>query len=111
MQELPSHKLYRKYYDFQSFNKSADLAVPVLTCYVIIGNDLGHKIESIGWCRNQGGHNTGPVLVGTNRGLIMECCIEAGEETKFFGGSVDQYFKQVYNFGKGEGKSKQNIRK
>jgi len=32
----------------------------------------------------------------------MECSIEAGEETKFFGGSVDQYFKQVYSLGKGD---------
>ena len=67
---------------------------------------LGHRIESVAWCRTASGNTTGPVLVGTSRGLIMECCIEAGEETKFFGGSVDQYFKQVFTFGKGDGKSK-----
>nr|CAB3267628.1 vacuolar protein sorting-associated protein 18 homolog [Phallusia mammillata] len=64
----------------------------------------GHKIESIAWCQTSSGNTTGPVLVGTNWGLIMECSIEAGEDTKFFGGSVDQYFKEVFNLGKGEGK-------
>ena len=67
---------------------------------------LGHKIESVAWCRTASGPSTGPVLVGTSRGLIIECSMEAGDESKFFGGSVDQYFKQVYNFAKGEGKSK-----
>ena len=32
----------------------------------------------------------------------MECAIDTGEDTKFFGGSVDQYLKQVYNIAKGE---------
>ncbi|CAK8677916.1 unnamed protein product [Clavelina lepadiformis] len=65
----------------------------------------GHKVESVGWCRTASENTTGPVLVGTSRGLIMECSIEAGEETKFFGGSVDQYFKQVFNFGKSDNQS------
>nr|XP_026695437.1 vacuolar protein sorting-associated protein 18 homolog [Ciona intestinalis] len=34
----------------------------------------------------------------------MECSIEAGEDTKFFGGSVDQYFKQVYKFASSNGR-------
>lgn len=32
----------------------------------------------------------------------MEGCVETGEEAKFFGGSVDQYFKQLFDLGKGE---------
>nr|XP_039247799.1 vacuolar protein sorting-associated protein 18 homolog [Styela clava] len=67
----------------------------------------GHRIESIGWNRqhimeasNTG--TTGPLLVGTSRGSIMECCIESGEDTKFFGGSVDQYLKQLFCLGKGD---------
>jgi len=67
---------------------------------------LGHKIESVAWCRTASGHSTGPLLVGTTKGLILETCMEAGDETKFFGSSVDQYFKQVYNFTKKESKSK-----
>uniref|UniRef100_H2ZFS1 Vacuolar protein sorting-associated protein 18 homolog n=1 Tax=Ciona savignyi TaxID=51511 RepID=H2ZFS1_CIOSA len=64
----------------------------------------GHKIESVAWCHTASGNTTGAVLVGTSWGLIMECSIETGEDTKFFGGSVDQYFKQVYNLAKGEAK-------
>uniref|UniRef100_F6ZGD4 Vacuolar protein sorting-associated protein 18 homolog n=1 Tax=Ciona intestinalis TaxID=7719 RepID=F6ZGD4_CIOIN len=64
----------------------------------------GHKIESVGWCHTATGNTTGAVLVGTSWGLIMECSIEAGEDTKFFGGSVDQYFKQVYKFASSNGR-------
>lgn len=68
---------------------------------------LGHRVESVGWNRQyisdiNGGGFTGPVLIGTSRGLIMECCIEAGEDTKFFGGSVDQYLKELFNLSKGD---------
>jgi len=60
----------------------------------------GHQIESVGWCKSSSSNSTGPILIGTKRGLIMESCIETGEDTKFFGGSVDQYCKQLYNVNK-----------
>lgn len=66
-------------------------------------------MESVGWNRrenddvsNRGA--TGPVLIGTSRGQIMECCVEAGDDTKFFGGSVDQYLKELFNLSKYDSK-------
>lgn len=60
------------------------------------------RIESVGWCNTVSTNSTGPILIGSNRGLIMESCIDTGDDTKFFAGSVDQYFKQLYNFNQGD---------
>ena len=76
-----------------------------------VENYSGHRVQSVGWNRYHVNDDsleasTGPILIGTSRGYIMECCIESGEDTKFFGGSVDQYLKQLFSLSKGDSKGK-----
>ncbi|KAL4656442.1 vacuolar protein sorting-associated protein 18-like [Arapaima gigas] len=56
----------------------------------------GQLIESVGWNKLLGTEtNTGPILVGTNQGLIFEAEISASEGT-LFNTNPDQYFRQVH---------------
>ncbi|XP_064634570.1 vacuolar protein sorting-associated protein 18 homolog [Lineus longissimus] len=60
----------------------------------------GHVIDSVGWNRhNQSDSTTSEILLGTSRGLIFETEIQAGDDSRFFQGSLDQYWKQLYNLG------------
>lgn len=57
----------------------------------------GHLIESVGWNKILGNEtNTGPILVGTNQGIIFEAEISASEGS-LFNTNPDQYFRQVHS--------------
>ncbi|XP_078602605.1 vacuolar protein sorting-associated protein 18 homolog isoform X2 [Branchiostoma floridae x Branchiostoma japonicum] len=61
----------------------------------------GYVIESVGWNNyNTSDMSTGPILFGTSRGLIFEGEIVSEDESKFFAGAADKYFKQVFSLGK-----------
>ncbi|XP_071479921.1 vacuolar protein sorting-associated protein 18 homolog [Diadema antillarum] len=61
----------------------------------------GHLIDSVGWNKsNTNESSTSEILLGTSQGLIYEAEIQAGEDSRFFHQSLDQYFKQVFNLGK-----------
>ncbi|RVE56185.1 hypothetical protein OJAV_G00233460 [Oryzias javanicus] len=57
----------------------------------------GHLIESVGWNKLLGNEtSTGPILVGTNQGVIFEGEISANEGS-LFNTNPDQYFRQVHS--------------
>ncbi|XP_054749145.2 vacuolar protein sorting-associated protein 18 homolog [Lytechinus pictus] len=61
----------------------------------------GHLIDSVGWNKsNTSDTSTSEILLGTSQGLIYEAEIQAGEDSRFFQQSLDQYFKQVFSLGK-----------
>ncbi|XP_070564875.1 vacuolar protein sorting-associated protein 18 homolog isoform X2 [Ptychodera flava] len=61
----------------------------------------GLIIDSVAWNKASGGDNsTGEILLGTSKGLIYETEILSGEDSRFFQGSLEQYWKQLYNLGK-----------
>ncbi|XP_074661920.1 vacuolar protein sorting-associated protein 18 homolog [Tubulanus polymorphus] len=58
----------------------------------------GHLIESIGWNRqNTNDNSTSEIIIGTNQGLIFETEIQSGEDSRFFQGSLEQYWRQLFN--------------
>ncbi|CAL4082298.1 unnamed protein product [Meganyctiphanes norvegica] len=59
----------------------------------------GHLITSVGWgMKNQSETSTGPILVATNKGIIME--IELTSDERLFNSNHEQYYKQVFDLGK-----------
>lgn len=44
---------------------------------------------------------TGPILMGTSRGLIVETELIAGEE-RLFSNNLESYWKPVFDIGKGQ---------
>jgi len=59
------------------------------------GKFKGHEITAVGWnFSNASETSTGPILLGTSKGLIFET--EIGLETdKIFNTSLEQYWRQV----------------
>ncbi len=68
-----------------------------------ISNKLrGHLVTSVAWCPwNTNSSSTGPILLGTTRGLIFESEIST-ESTVFSSGNIEKQFKQVYDIGRGQ---------
>ncbi|XP_077978049.1 vacuolar protein sorting-associated protein 18 homolog isoform X1 [Glandiceps talaboti] len=61
----------------------------------------GLLIDSVAWNKASGSDNsTGEILIGTSKGGIFETEILSGEDSRFFQGSLEQYWKQLYNLGK-----------
>lgn len=60
----------------------------------------GHKLTAVGWNQlNESETTTGPILLGTSKGLIFETEIVV-EGDKFFSSSLEQYWRQVFDIGK-----------
>ncbi|KAF5295166.1 hypothetical protein FQR65_LT10554 [Abscondita terminalis] len=61
----------------------------------------GHEFTEIGWNHNNDSEvTTGPILLGTSKGLIFETEILL-EGDKFFTTGLEIYWKQVFDIGKG----------
>jgi len=61
----------------------------------------GHLITAVGWNQfNNSLTSTGPILMGTTRGLIFETEIST-ESTMFSTGGIEKQWKQLYDLGKG----------
>lgn len=60
----------------------------------------GHEITAVGWnfC-NTSDTTSGPILLGTSKGLIFETEIGL-ENDKIFNTSLEQYWRQVFDIGK-----------
>ncbi|XP_050295734.1 vacuolar protein sorting-associated protein 18 homolog isoform X2 [Anthonomus grandis grandis] len=60
----------------------------------------GNEFTAVAWCNmNESANTTGPILLGTSKGLIYETEI-AQDEEKFFSPSLEQYWRQVFDIGK-----------
>ncbi|XP_017884886.1 vacuolar protein sorting-associated protein 18 homolog isoform X2 [Ceratina calcarata] len=60
----------------------------------------GHQITAVGWnFSNTSETMTGPILIGTSRGLIFETEIGLDGD-KIFNTSLEQYWRQVFDIGK-----------
>ncbi|XP_043488268.1 vacuolar protein sorting-associated protein 18 homolog isoform X2 [Polistes fuscatus] len=63
------------------------------------GKFKGHEITAVGWnFSNTSETITGPILLGTSKGLIFETEISDGD--KIFNTSLEQYWRQVFDIGK-----------
>ncbi|EZA54658.1 vacuolar protein sorting-associated protein 18 homolog isoform X2 [Ooceraea biroi] len=64
------------------------------------GKFKGHEITAVGWnFSNTSETTSGPILLGTSKGLIFET--EIGLDTdKIFNTSLEQYWRQVFDIGK-----------
>ncbi|XP_063229884.1 vacuolar protein sorting-associated protein 18 homolog isoform X2 [Bacillus rossius redtenbacheri] len=61
----------------------------------------GHEVTAVGWnYRNESDSTTGPILLGTSKGLIFETEI-VPEGDRIFQSGLEQYLKQVFDIGKG----------
>lgn len=64
------------------------------------GKFKGHEITAVGWnFSNTSETNTGPILLGTSKGLIFETEISLDGD-KIFNTSLEQYWRQVFDLGK-----------
>ncbi|XP_043598393.1 vacuolar protein sorting-associated protein 18 homolog isoform X2 [Bombus pyrosoma] len=64
------------------------------------GKFKGHEITAIGWnFSNSSETTTGPILLGTSKGLIFETEIGLDGD-KIFNTSLEQYWRQVFDIGK-----------
>lgn len=62
----------------------------------------GNLITAVGWCQsNESESITGPILMGSTRGLIFETDLDSGEE-RLFTTSLEQYWKQIFDLGRGQ---------
>ena len=62
----------------------------------------GYLVTSIAWNSSTTTQtNTGPMLLGTTRGLIFEAEFST-ESSVFSSGSIEKTWKQVYDLGKGQ---------
>ncbi|PNF16669.1 putative vacuolar protein sorting-associated protein 18 [Cryptotermes secundus] len=62
----------------------------------------GHEITAVGWnFGNDSDITTGPILLGTSKGLIFETEI-ALDGDRIFQSSLEQYWRQVFDIGKGD---------
>lgn len=58
----------------------------------------GYEVTEVGWNHfNDSDATTGPILLGTSKGLIFEAEI-VQEGDKFFSSGLEQYWKQVIIF-------------
>ncbi|KAK0168771.1 hypothetical protein PV327_002541 [Microctonus hyperodae] len=63
------------------------------------GKFRGHEITAVGWNFNNASETTsGPILLGSSRGLIFETEIGLDGD-KIFNTSLEQYWKQVFDIG------------
>ncbi|XP_046660133.1 vacuolar protein sorting-associated protein 18 homolog isoform X2 [Homalodisca vitripennis] len=61
----------------------------------------GHEITAVGWnYNNVRSDTTRPLLLGTSKGLILETELSNDSE-RIFQSSLEQYWKQVFDIGKG----------
>ena len=63
----------------------------------------GSLFFSVGWSygpREKGDSTTGPILVGTTLGLIIET--ELNSDERFFSCEIEEHYKQVIDIGKGQ---------
>ena len=61
----------------------------------------GHLVTAVAWStQNSSLTTTGPILMGTTRGLIYEAELST-ETTMFSSASIEKQWKQVYDLGKG----------
>lgn len=66
-----------------------------------LGKMKGIQIDSVAWNRqNTTDNSTGAILIGTSKGLIYETEVMFGDDSRFFQGSIEQYWKQLFNLGK-----------
>ncbi|XP_011263387.1 vacuolar protein sorting-associated protein 18 homolog isoform X2 [Camponotus floridanus] len=64
------------------------------------GKFKGHEITAVGWNFSKTSKTTsGPILLGTSKGLIFETEIGL-ENDKIFNTSLEQYWRQVFDLGK-----------
>lgn len=62
----------------------------------------GVEVTSVAWSLNMSSDaSTGPVLLGTSKGAIFETEIRTDGDRIFAGNNLEQYFKQVFDIGKG----------
>jgi hypothetical protein len=62
----------------------------------------GHLVTSVAWnSLNTSATCTGPILMGTTRGLIFETEIST-ESNMFSSGTIEKQWRQVYDIGKGQ---------
>ncbi|XP_018319047.1 vacuolar protein sorting-associated protein 18 homolog isoform X2 [Agrilus planipennis] len=65
----------------------------------------GHEITEVAWNNlNESESTTGPILLGTSKGLIFETEIALDGDkflTSGFSSSIEQYWRQVFDIGKG----------
>ncbi|KAK7864534.1 hypothetical protein R5R35_007310 [Gryllus longicercus] len=62
----------------------------------------GHEVTAVGWnFGNESESSTGPILLGTSRGLIFETELLL-EGERVFPSGLEQYWRQVFDIGKGE---------
>ncbi len=60
------------------------------------------KITSVGWSsRNTSEAVTGPVLLGTSRGLLLEAELDSGED-RMFSSSLEKYLRPLADLGGGQ---------
>lgn len=61
----------------------------------------GSDVTSVAWSFEMSSESTtGPILLGTSKGLIFETEIKIDGD-RIFGNSLEQYFKQVFDIGRG----------
>jgi hypothetical protein len=61
----------------------------------------GHEVTAVGWnFGNDSDVTTGPILLGTSKGLIFETEIVLDGD-RIFQSSLEQYWRQVFDIGKG----------
>ncbi|XP_064080342.1 vacuolar protein sorting-associated protein 18 homolog [Macrobrachium nipponense] len=86
---------------------SKDGVTPVDTLYLPLRTNKpkstyklkGHLVTSVAWSqRNQSESVTGPILIGTSRGLLFE--MELTSDERFFQSGHEEYCKQLIDFGK-----------
>nr|CAD7410985.1 unnamed protein product [Timema cristinae] len=66
------------------------------------GKFKGYEVTAVGWnYRNDYETTTGPILLGTSKGLIFETEI-LPEGDRIFQSGLEQYWKQVFDIGKGD---------
>lgn len=68
-----------------------------------VGNKMkGHVVTAVAWnYANMKETTTGPILLGTSKGLLIETELAAGEDWNLFQTNTEQYWKQVFDIGRG----------
>lgn len=88
---------------------SRDGLTPVDTLYLPLRSNKpkstsklkGHLVTAVGWnVRNQSDSVTGPILIGTSKGVILE--MELTSDERLFQSSHEEYCKQLFDVGKDE---------
>ncbi|XP_065571293.1 vacuolar protein sorting-associated protein 18 homolog isoform X2 [Artemia franciscana] len=67
----------------------------------LVSRAKGQLITAVGWNPNHSSdESTGPILLGTKNGLLFETELKSDEG--FFQSGIEQYFKQIFDVGKGQ---------